>query len=676
MRIVPTSVRSRLQAGLLTRFAVAGLVAVVLLGVVLVRTLSAEIRGRSLADARQAAQIIDDTIVQPKLSSADLQHGLSKAQIASLDHELSAVLRGNEPTVARIKVWNRADQVVYANDHSIIGHKFTQPDDDREDALDGHTASEISSLDNAENANDRRFGKLFEVYTPLRFNADPKVPPAGAFELYLPYKPIAADIAADTRRLYLLLAGGLALLYLALFRIVAGASTKLRRQATENEYLALHDTLTGLPNRSLFHDRATRAILSAKRAGGSVGLLLLDLDRFKEVNDTLGHPNGDLLLQEIGGRLHATLRESDTVARLGGDEFGLLLPTVADEVDALRVAEKVRTELRRPFELQGVRLDLEGSIGIALYPQHGDDVDTLMQRADVAMYLAKEDHGGCQLYAADRDEYSPGKLALVAELRRGIDQGELFLHYQPQARLAEDRIVAVEALVRWQHPSRGLLPPGEFVPLAERTGLTHALTLFVLTEALGQLHRWLEAGLDLDLAVNLSARDLLDESLPGTIVELLAANDVPASRLELEITESVILADPLRARRILLALSEIGVRIAIDDYGSGYSSLSYLKHLPVDVIKIDRSFVLNMATDASDAVIVRSTVELGRSLGLTVVAEGVETATNWEQLKTLGCELAQGFYLSRPVPPDEIAALLGRPAAIGASPVTISKQSL
>ena len=317
----------------------------------------------------------------------------------------------------------------------------------------------------------------------------------------------------------------------------------------------------------------------------------------------------------------------------------------------------MRTELRRPFELQGVRLDLEGSIGIALYPQHGDDVDTLMQRADVAMYLAKEDHGGCQLYAADRDEYSPGKLALVAELRRGIDQGELFLHYQPQARLAEDRIVGVEALVRWQHPSRGLLPPNEFVPLAERTGLTHALTLFVLTEALGQLHRWLEAGLDLDLAVNLSARDLLDESLPGSIVELLAANNVPASRLELEITESVILADPLRARRILLALSEIGVRIAIDDYGSGYSSLSYLKHLPVDVIKIDRSFVLNMATDASDAVIVRSTIELGRSLGLTVVAEGVETAANWEQLKALGCELAQGFYLSRPVPADQIAAV-------------------
>jgi diguanylate cyclase (GGDEF)-like protein len=665
MRIVSSSLQNRLRAGLLTKFAVAGLIAVVLLGVVLVRTLSNEVRQRSLADARQEAQLIDATIIQPKLTAADLDNGLSKPQIALIDKELHAALTGPTPLVARIKVWNRADRVVYADDHSIIGRTFSTPDDDREDALNGHTASEVSSLDNAENANDRRFGKLFEVYTPLRFSDNPRTPPAGAFELYLPYKPIAADIASDTMRLYLLLAGGLAILYLTLFRIVAGASTKLRRQATENEYLALHDTLTGLPNRSLFHDRAGRAILSAKRAGGTVALVLLDLDRFKEVNDTLGHPNGDLMLQEIGGRLHSVLRESDTVARLGGDEFGLLLPTVADDADALRVAEKVRSALRRPFELQGVRLDLEASIGIALYPKHGEDVDTLLQRADVAMYLAKEDHAGCQLYAADRDEYSPSKLALVAELRRGIDEGELFLHYQPKASLTNDRIVGVEALVRWQHPERGVVPPDEFVPLAERTGLTHALTLFVLAEGLGQLHQWLDGGLDLDLAVNLSARDLLDESLPATIVELLAANDVPAARLELEITESVILADPLRARRILLALSDIGVRIAIDDYGSGYSSLSYLKHLPVNGIKIDRSFVLNMARDASDAVIVRSTIELGHSLGLTVVAEGVETAANWETLKAFGCELAQGFYLSRPVPADQIAPFLRRQAARG-----------
>jgi diguanylate cyclase (GGDEF)-like protein len=653
MRILPTSLRNRLRTGLLTRFALAGLVAVVLLGVVLARTVSGEIRQRSLVDARTSAQLIDQSLIQPKLTVADLKNGLTPARIAILDRELHAVIAGKR--VARIKVWNRSDRVVYASDHRIIGHTFPA-EDELETALAGGTASDVSDLRKAENANDRSFGKLLEVYTPLRFTESG--PPAGAFELYLPYKPIGAAIAHDTLRLYLLLIGGLALLYLALFRIVAGASTKLRRQATENEYLALHDTLTGLPNRSLFHERATRAILSAQRTDLSVALVLLDLDRFKEVNDTLGHQNGDLLLQEIGGRLRLALRESDTVARLGGDEFGLLLPTIVDDDEALRVAEKVRAELRRPFELQGVRLDLEASIGIALYPKHGNDVDTLLQRADVAMYLAKEDHAGCELYVAERDEYSPGKLALVAELRRGIAEGELFLHYQPKAVLAEDRITGVEALVRWQHPERGTLAPNDFVPLAERTGLTHALTRFVLEEALGQLHQWLKAGLELDLAVNLSARDLLDESLPETIVGLLAANDVPASRLELEVTESVILADPLRARRILLALGEIGVRIVIDDYGSGYSSLSYLKHLPVNGIKIDRSFVMNMGEDASDAVIVRSTIELGRSLGLSVVAEGVETAANWDELRKLGCELAQGFYLSRPVPAAQIAPLL------------------
>ena len=660
MRIPPTRLRLRLRAGLLTRFALAGLVAMVLLGVVLARTVAGEIRQRSLADARQAAQLIDQSLIQPKLSASDLKSGLTPTQIAVLDRELHAVVAGKR--VARIKVWNRSNRVVYASDHKIIGHVF--PDDDNLDtAFAGSTASEVSDLRKAENANDRSFGKLLEVYTPLRFTESGS--PAGAFELYLPYKPIAAAIAHDTMRLYWLLAGGLALLYLALFRIVAGASTRLRRQATENEYLALHDTLTGLPNRSLFHERASRAILSAQRTDVSVALVLLDLDRFKEVNDTLGHPNGDLLLQEIGGRLRASLRESDTVARLGGDEFGLLLPTVTDEEDALRVAEKVRAELRRPFELQGVRLDLEASVGIALYPKHGNDVDTLLQRADVAMYLAKDDHAGCELYTADRDEYSPSKLALVGELRRGIAQGELFLHYQPKAALAQGRITGVEALVRWQHPDRGQLAPDDFVPLAERTGLTHALTRFVLEEALGQLHQWLDAGLDLDLAVNLSARDLLDETLPETIVKLLAANQVPASRLELEVTESVILADPLRARRILLALGEIGVRIVIDDYGSGYSSLSYLKHLPVNGIEIDRSFVVNMEHDASDAVIVRSTIELGRSLGLTVVAEGVETAETWAELKKLGCEMAQGFYLSRPVPAPQIAPLLRRQGALG-----------
>ena len=304
-----------------------------------------------------------------------------------------------------------------------------------------------------------------------------------------------------------------------LFRSLVGLAAEPRRGAGENRYLALHDPLTDLPNRSLFHDRAQQAILAAKRDGSGVALMILDLDRFKEVNDTLGHHNGDVLLQEIGARLRSNLRESDTVARLGGDEFGLLLPHVENGTDARTFAEHVRGVVRQPLTLEGVTLDLEACLGIALYPEHGDDVVTLMQRADVAMYLAKEDRSGAELYAADRDEYSPDRLALAAELRRALDEEELVLHYQPKADLSDHRIVAVEALVRWQHPEHGLLGPDQFVPLAEATGLIRELTLHVLDQALAQQRAWRDTGLDIRVAVNLSARDLHEVTLPAATAE-------------------------------------------------------------------------------------------------------------------------------------------------------------
>ena len=648
----------RLRFGLLTRFALASLVAVALLGVALAHILAQGVRSRALADARNSAALIDGSLVRPHLNLNDLESGVSPARVRALDRSLAAGVASGQ--IARIKIWNSKSRVVYATDHSIVGKRFNTVDDELEEALDGATASDVDNLRKAENAGDRRFGSLLEVYTPLRIGTSRH--PVGAFELYLPYKPISAGIAHDTRRLYLFLALGLTLLYLSLFRIVAGASTRLRRQAAENEHLALHDPLTDLPNRTLFHDRAQQAILAARRDESGVALMILDLDRFKEVNDTLGHHNGDLLLQEIGARLRTGLRASDSVARLGGDEFGLLLPHVADGGEALLLGERVRTILRRPFTLEGVTLDLEACVGIALYPEHGDDVDTLLQRADVAMYLAKEDRSGCELYAADRDEYSPHRLALAAELRRALDERELILHYQPKADLSDGRIVAVEALVRWQHPEHGLLSPDQFVPLAEATGLIRELTLRVLDEALRQQRAWRDDGIDVRVAVNLSARDLYDLTLPATTARLLATHNVPPTALELEITESVIVADPMRARAILNRLSEMGIVLAIDDYGTGYSSLGYLKRLPIDEMKIDRSFVMQMADDRNDAAIVRSTVELGRNLGLRVVAEGVETAAAWAHLKALGCDFAQGYYLSRPVPAAEIAALIAAAA--------------
>ena len=382
------------RVGLLSRFALASFVAVVLLGVALAHTLGAGVRNRALADAETKAALVDGSLVRPHLTQRDLQRGLSPSRVEALDRSLAASVRSGQ--IARVKIWNANDGVIYATDHSIIGKRFPAADGELQEALEtGKPTSDVDNLTKAENASDRRFGSLLEVYTPLTYAKGEA--PSGAFELYLPYRAIAAGISQDTRRLYLFLFAGLTVLYLLLFRIVAGASTRLRRQAAENEHLALHDSLTDLPNRSLFHDRAQQAILAAQRDRTGVALMILDLDRFKEVNDTLGHHNGDLLLQEIGTRLRSGLRVSDTVARLGGDEFGLLLPQVSEAAEARSLGEHVRSLLRDPFTLQGVALDVEACVGIALYPAHGDDVDTLLQRADVAMYFAKEDRSGCEL---------------------------------------------------------------------------------------------------------------------------------------------------------------------------------------------------------------------------------------------------------------------------------------
>jgi diguanylate cyclase (GGDEF)-like protein len=444
----------------------------------------------------------------------------------------------------------------------------------------------------------------------------------------------------------------------------------LRHQAEVNEHQALHDALTDLPNRTLFHDRVGQALASARREHIPVAVMIMDLDRFKEVNDTLGHASGDELLKQAGERLRAALRESDTVARLGGDEFGVLLPRVVDSAAAVSVAHKLRSALEEPFTIHGLALQMEASVGIALFPEHGDDVHSLLQRADVAMYVAKEHPAGCEVYAKERDEYSPDRLTMLTELRRGIDAGELVLHYQPKAELRSGEVGGVEALVRWSHPTRGLVPPDEFIPLAQKTGVIVPLTHFVLNEALRQCRTWQLEGLNLCVGVNLSARNLLDVNLPDTVGGLLAKWEVTPSLLELEITESTILADPIRAMHVLSRLSDMGVRLAIDDFGTGYSSLAYLKRLPVDELKIDKSFVQGMERDENDAVIVRSTIDLGRNLGLLVVAEGVETEEAWRRLVSLGCDVAQGYYLSRPVPAAELAAWLRAspgPQALSAS---------
>ena len=461
------------------------------------------------------------------------------------------------------------------------------------------------------------------------------------------------------------LAAGFSLALLPLLVLPLLAIYRGGRQALQIEHQSLHDALTSLPNRALLRDRIDQAIRGANRDHASVVVMLIDLDHFKEVNDTLGHHHGDLLLREIGPRLGQTLRESDTIARLGGDEFAILLPSVPDASYGMAVARKIIRALERPFDVQGLSLQVGASIGLACYPIHGSDVDTLVQRADIAMYLAKGAQTGVEIYDPEQDKHSPGRLTLASDLRRAVEREELVVHYQPKVELGTGQVRGVEALVRWQHPQRGLVQPAEFVPMAENTGLIAPITMRVLNLALEQLAEWHAVGHELDVAVNLSARSLLDRQLPESIAEMLERWRVDPAHLRLEITESMIMADPVRAMAVIADVDAMGVKLAIDDFGTGYSSLANLKRLPVSEIKIDKSFILNMNEDRNDAVIVRSTIDLARSLGLGVVAEGVESESVLDELTRLGCDLAQGYYLSRPVPGAQLTRWLSgdlRPA--------------
>jgi diguanylate cyclase (GGDEF)-like protein len=426
------------------------------------------------------------------------------------------------------------------------------------------------------------------------------------------------------------------------------------RQSLISEYHASHDVLTGLPNRSLLHDRIEHDLALARRDGTAVCVMILDLDDFKEVNDTLGHLHGDLLLQAIGPRLRRVLRGTDTLARLGGDEFAVVLPGVSGLEDAITVSAKIAEALEDPFTVAGIWLDVRASIGIACFPQDGEDVSALLCHADVALYKAKSSKTAWEVYCPDEDEHTRERLALAGQLRRGIASGELELHFQPKFSLPSGELTEVEALVRWRHPRLGLLAPDAFIPLAEQTGLIKPLTEWVLDEALRQARSWRDVGFDVRVSVNLSTRNLVDRGLAPTLRDLLGKWGLSASALQLEITESAVIDEARRATTALEELSALGIRLAIDDFGTGYSSLTYLKRLPVAEIKIDKSFVANMSNSREDAVIVRSTIELARNLGLETTAEGVEDESVCAQLTAWGCDFAQGFLLGRPVRGPEV----------------------
>lgn len=430
-------------------------------------------------------------------------------------------------------------------------------------------------------------------------------------------------------------------------------SNQVHSRQSALRHQALHDSLTGLPNRNLLQDRTERALAEARHNRHTLALMLIDLNRFKEINDTLGHHAGDVVLKHVSDRLKECLRETDTVARLGGDEFAILVPD-ADKEKARLIADKIHDSVEQELELDGQKMFVGASIGIALFPEHGDNYAILMQRADVAMYQSKRNKQNYALYDAHTDENSADRLTLVSDLRNAIAGSEIGLHYQPLVDNNSGRTIGVEALLRWEHDQHGPISPDQIVLLAENTGLIHSLTSYVINTAVCQNRLWKDSGFDIRVCINLSAMNLQDRNLVDEIDCILERWNMPPSSLALEITESAFMSDIETAIETLNNLYQRGISLSVDDYGTGFSSLAYLKRLPVSELKIDKSFILNMTDDDNDAVIVRSTIDLAHNLGLRVVAEGVENRDTLELLKLLGCDITQGYYLSRPVPAAKV----------------------
>jgi diguanylate cyclase len=629
----------------LLEFGVVCLVPIVLLGLFLMSTLKANVKGRALSNAREQARLVTDVgIATPLAGLEDLSRGLTGAQQQVLDRQLTTIRASNN--LQRTIVRNREGRVVYADDRSLIGQAGA-PAAARNAAI-GTISSAIANTTQ---------GQVLQLFLPLKIAGGSAV---GSAELWLPYAPIAASIDRQNSKIELMLVAGLLLLWGTLLTVVTMGSQRLRRQAAEKEEQALSDGLTGLPNRTMFTGLVQSTLSGAGRRKHMGAVMLMDLDRFKDVNDTLGHHNGDLLLQRIASRLDSVLRNTATVARLGGDEFAILLTDAPDRQQVVPVVRRILKVLEEPVVVGGLALQVEASIGIAMFPEHGRTVDAVMRAADVAMYVTKEQRSGYEFYDEERHEHrhDAGRLALIGELRRAMDETELVLFYQPKVALSTGKVKGVEALARWHHPERGMLSPDEFIPLAERSNLLRPMTLYLIDTALRQANAWRSKGLDISVAVNLSMQNMLDLRLPNDLARLLTSWRLPAGSLELEITESTIMADHRRATTILSRLSKMGVRLSIDDFGTGYSSLAYLQELPVDAIKIDKSFVMEMHEDAGNATIVQSTVDLGHNLGLEVVAEGVETVESYNELARLGCDYAQGYFLSKPLSPEKMSIWL------------------
>jgi diguanylate cyclase (GGDEF)-like protein len=640
----PPAVRVRPPWATFAIYAAVSLFPVLALGVVLAASFHAVATARGVDEGRTEGLLLARAAIDPLLGPAPLSGGLSPSVRGALSHVLGDATRSGE--LLQAELVDLDGDVVYskgpaqapfahAPSHSLAPTARL--------AVLGPTAAGGRPSSNAGR-------EVVEVMVPV---VGSSARPLGSLEMQLPYAPIAAQVSAGLRGWDRNLIFGLAALYLSLFAVSGSMSRRLRQQVQLNRHQAEHDILTGLANRALFRQRTEAAVAHARRHKRPTAIAVLDLDRFKDVNDTLGHQNGDRLLVELAQRLASFVRHGDSVARLGGDEFGLILVDVDEPLELLG---HLRRLIEREFEVAGLPLSVESSIGFVVTPDDGTDVDELRRKADIAMYVAKASHAGVVAFEPEQDHYDPASLGLVSELRHAIEAGELTLHYQPKMTLSDGSTSSIEALVRWNHPQHGLLYPDRFLSLAEQTDLIDKLTEWVLSTALGELRELGAAGAHLNLAVNVSARNLARVDFAERVVDTLELAGVPSRQLTIEITETALLADPTRAAAVLRALDAAGVTLSLDDFGKGQTSLGYLSSLPVRELKIDQGFVTDMLQTPAHAAIVRSIIDLGHNLALEVVGEGVETGEVLRALRDSGCNTAQGFLLARPMP----LAALGR----------------
>jgi diguanylate cyclase (GGDEF)-like protein len=624
-RLVPN------RGSLVLTFGVSALVVTMLVGFAVRHFAATVIRERAMDDARQAAQQLTFRIERGVAGDAHIGQHPQRSLRKIVRDALAASHDATSPT-----------RVTVAGPHRLIVDAPGAPMD-------------------AE--------RMLTFRLPVRLG--PGGGGIGIVEPALPQNRVMASAGSALRRLDLTLVGCLGLFYLASLLLARRAASSITKELAEREQRARRDPLTSLPNREQLHDLVHAAIVQSKRSKKKVALMLMDLNRFKEINDTLGHHTGDRVLEQLASRLRKVLRESEMVARLGGDEFAILLPSVSNSDEVVAVAERILKSLEEPFVAAGLALDVDASIGIALYPEHGDRVAKLLRAADVAMYLGKESLSGYTFFTHGADPGDGGRrLALIGELRGALDDGQLVLYYQPKIELATGMVKGVEALVRWEHPRGGLLAPDEFVPLLEQSSLLRRFTLYIVETALRDCSGWRRAGFDVTVAVNLSMRNLLDSQLPADLRMLIRKSpNLKSDSLELEITESMFMSDPERIFRVCKGLRELGLQLTVDDFGTGYSSLAYLQRLPVSSLKIDKSFIGAMgAGDTDSEIIVQSTLDLAHNLGLAVVAEGVETPQVYDKLAGLGCGHAQGYFISRPLPNEALLAWLDKHKPQGAAP--------